>query len=404
MYKIFADDTLIYDSTLEDYKIGKGAGTLEPDKSGSFVFSVYPDHFYYNDFVQMRTVITVYKGGKIKFRGRILEEDVDYHNNKVFTCEGELGFLQDSVIRPYDYSASREDFLAKLIADHNAQVDDFKKFKAGRCISGASWFSNAEYESTMQNLTGKLRGEEGTGHFVITHGDDGTDPVPTIHFLADYEKTATQAIEFGVNLKNYEKKVKSADIATAIVPLGADGLTIKSQTEDGRDYVHSEAAVELRGWIFKPVVWNDITEPAELLAKAEEYVETAINQNITVELTAIDLHLLDRSIESYGVGEYIHVKSAPHNFEAILLCNKQTFDLLKPENDTVTLGHSYSTFTERSNKLNLSQSAVNAINLVIGATAQNSADIVEIISRLDALDGGGGNPEEGEGEGEVIEP
>ena len=48
MYKILADGTVIYDSTLEDYKIGKGLITLETNKSGSFTFSVYPDHFYYD--------------------------------------------------------------------------------------------------------------------------------------------------------------------------------------------------------------------------------------------------------------------------------------------------------------------------------------------------------------------
>ena len=46
MYQIYADDTLIYDSTLEDYKIGSGQITKELDKSGSFVFSLYPDHPY----------------------------------------------------------------------------------------------------------------------------------------------------------------------------------------------------------------------------------------------------------------------------------------------------------------------------------------------------------------------
>ena len=65
MYKIFADDTLIYDSTLEDYKIGKGLITLETNKSGSFTFSLYPDHFYYDKFIKLKTVITVYKSNKI---------------------------------------------------------------------------------------------------------------------------------------------------------------------------------------------------------------------------------------------------------------------------------------------------------------------------------------------------
>ena len=116
MYKIYADDTLIYDSTLEDYKIGKGQITLETNKSGSFVFSIYPDHFYYDNFIRLKTVITVYKSGKIVFRGRILNDVTDYWNNKTITCEGELGFLQDSIIRPFSFTGTPESLFKKFIS------------------------------------------------------------------------------------------------------------------------------------------------------------------------------------------------------------------------------------------------------------------------------------------------
>ena len=132
MYKIYADDTLIYDSTIEDYKIGKGLVTLEVNKSGSFVFSVYPEHFYYNDFVKLRTVITVYRSDKIKFRGRILSDTVDYWNMKTLTCEGELGFLQDSVIRPFVFKGTLSAFFQQIINEHNSQVDEFKRFTLGK--------------------------------------------------------------------------------------------------------------------------------------------------------------------------------------------------------------------------------------------------------------------------------
>ena len=46
MYQIYADSALIYDSTLDDYRIGKGQVTLETNKSGSFVYALYPDHPY----------------------------------------------------------------------------------------------------------------------------------------------------------------------------------------------------------------------------------------------------------------------------------------------------------------------------------------------------------------------
>lgn len=366
MYKIYADNTLIYDSTIEDYKIGKGNITLEVNKSGSFVFSVYPDHFFYDKFVRLKTVITVYKSGKIIFRGRILNDVTDYWNNKVITCEGELGFLQDSVIRPFDFSGTPEELFTWFIEKHNSQVDDFKKFKIGTVtvVDPNDYIarSNINYESAMSNINDRLLDLLG-GYIYITH-EDGTDEIPTINYLADFTKVSTQKIEFGANLKNYTKTVKAENIATVIIPLGAetDGkkLTIQG-INNGLDYVYSESGVALYGWITKVVTWDDVTDIYNLKRKAEEYLENVIKQNITIELNAIDLHLLDRSIESFNVCDYIHVVSIPHNFDSTLLCSKQTIDLLKPENDIVVLGYTYSTFTETSSKVSTKINSVSTI-------------------------------------------
>lgn len=51
-------------------------------------------------------------------------------------------------------------------------------------------------------------------------------------------------------------------------------------------------------------------------------------------------------IESFNLGDYVRVISPPHNFAETLLCRKQTFDLLKPQNDTITLGRVYTSFAE----------------------------------------------------------
>lgn len=381
MYKIFADNILIYDSTIEDYKIGKGSINLEPNKSGSFEFSVYPDHFYYDQFVRLKTVIKVVKGSKIVFRGRILNDVTDYWNNKVITCEGELGFLQDSIIRPFEFTGTPTALFKKFVNEHNNQVDDFKKFKIGTVtVTDPNNYinrSNSGYESALSNLNSRLIEDSLGGYFYITHENE--EDTPTLNYLDDFTKVATQVIEFGSNLKNYTKTVKADEIATAIIPLGAtvdDGnsdtedpkLTIAS-VNDGVDYVYDESAVALRGWIFKTVEWIDVTNASNLKSKAEAYLKSVINQSITIELNAIDLHLLDRSIESFNVCEYIRIVSPPHNFDDTLLCTKQTIDLLKPENDSITLGYTYSSFTERSSKafntvtgVNKLQSAVNSVS------------------------------------------
>ena len=398
MYKIYADEMLIYDSTIEDYKIGKGSVSLETNKSGSFTFSVYPDHFFYDSFVRLKTVITVYKSGKIVFRGRILNDVTDYWNNKVITCEGELGFLQDSIIRPFSFSGTPETLFKKFLAEHNSQVDEFKRFKIGTVTvvdpNNSISRSNSGYESALSNLNSRLIEDSLGGYFHITHGEDGTDPIPTLNYLVDFNKVASQVIEFGSNLKDYTKTVKGEEIATAIIPLGKevdDGndktenpkLTIAS-VNGGKDYVYSEEGVALYGWIFKVVEWNDVTKAANLKAKAEAYLADSVKQNVTIELNAIDLHLLDQSIESFNVGDYVRVVSTPHNFVATLLCQKQTIDLLKPENDTVTLGRTYSTFTEKTAKTSNSVSNITKFQTVINQTSTQISNLNESVTVINA--------------------
>ena len=391
MYKIYADDTLIYDSTLEDYKIGKGSVTLETNKSGSFTFSIYPDHFYYDSFVRLKTVITVYKSGRIVFRGRILNDVTDYWNNKVITCEGELGFLQDSIIRPFSFTGTPEQLFTKFIEEHNSQVDDFKKFNVGTVtvVDPNNYInrSNSGYESALSNLNSRLIEDSLGGYFYITHGEDGTDQIPTINYLADFTKVSSQLIEFGSNLKNYTKTVKAGEIATAIIPLGHEVDDGKDDTENpkltiekvnnGKDYVYDESGVALYGWITKVVSWDDVTDASNLKSKAEAYLDSVIKQNITIELNAIDLHLLDRTIESFNVCDYIRVISEPHNFDSTLLCNKQTLDILKPENDSIVLGYTYSTFTEINGKM--SNTVSNIVN--IRSTVNNISNRLTVLNQ-----------------------
>lgn len=403
MYRIYADDTLIYDSTLEDYKIGKGQITKEADKSGSFVFSVYPDHPYYSQFVRMKTVVTVYKSGRIVFRGRILDDTTDYWNAKTLTCEGELGFLQDSVARPFDFEGSPADLLARFIAEHNIQHesrDEWKQFKVGTVTvvdeNGQITRSAGGYGTMLDTMQSALPDSALGGHFYITHGDDGTDPIPTLHYVADYPKTAPQGIEFGVNLKDYTKKVSATDLATCIIPLGAsngsDGerLTIEAKNS-GKDYIYDANAVAMYGWIVKVVTWDDVTLDNHLLTKGRAWLAASVNEHATIELNAIDLHLLDRSIESYNVCEYVHATSKPHGLDALMLCSKQTMDLLKPDNDTVTLGYSYGTLTGANVKLGASVSTLGKTMSSIKQEADSIVATVEAqgqsLSKLELLPG-----------------
>ena len=54
---------------------------------------------------------------------------------------------------------------------------------------------------------------------------------------------------------------------------------------------------------------------------------------------------------------------------------KQTLDLLKPENDSLTLGHTFSTFTELSNKVSSSVSSIPVIQSTVNSLSNKVSNI-----------------------------
>lgn len=358
MYQIYANGALIFDSRYEEYVIGKGQVTLEVNKSGSFVFTLYQNNPYYDRIEKLSTLITVYRDGFLIFRGRVIKTVDGFYNDKTFTCEGELSFLLDSIQRAYSFTGSPEDLFDQFITEHNSQVGADKRFTAGEVtVTDPNNYinrANSAYEDTLTNLMSKLVDSLG-GYINITTGENGER---VINWIEDYSYLSTQTIEFGENLLDFTKETNAEDIITALIPLGAKietpdedveeepRVTIESVTADGVDYIYDEDAVNQYGWIFKSVIWDDVTEPANLLTRANSYLNGAINLNITLELSAVDLSAMNKDINAFMLGDYIQVISVPHNINAKYLLTKQSIDLLNPENDKITLGYTYSTFTD----------------------------------------------------------
>ena len=73
----------------------------------------------------------MYQDDNLLFRGRIIDDQSGFYNQKQVTCEGELAFLLDSIQRPYTYTGDIPAYFAQLITSHNSQVDEEHQFKVG---------------------------------------------------------------------------------------------------------------------------------------------------------------------------------------------------------------------------------------------------------------------------------
>lgn len=397
MYKVYADNTLIYDSTLDDYAITSGEIELEINKSGSFTFSIYDDHPYFSHIQKMKTIVTVYKRDRIIFRGRVITDALGFFKEKTFTCEGELGFLLDTIQRPYTFQGTPADLLKQYIDTHNAQVEEAKQFEIGTItVTDPNDYitrSNSAYEDTLTNINDRLIDLLGGYFYVSRNAQNGA----VLNYYEDSPFLCEQKIEFGENLLDFVKTDSAEEIATAIIPLGAkieeEEETQETQSEgeageeieeaenrvtiesvnDGKDYIYDQEAVDTYGWIWATETWDDVTEPANLKRKAEELLAQRKLQNITIEISAIDLADMDASIDDFEFFSYIQIVSQPHDLDDKMLLQKMNIDLLNPDNDKITLGHTLSTFTDQTAS-NAGQSAgiANRVEIIESDYATNA--------------------------------
>lgn len=222
--------------------------------------------------------------------------------------------------------------------------------------------SSINYASTWDILNEDLINKLG-GYLKVRYESDGT----YIDYLSDFNDTSTQIIEFGENLIDVLVKNDAIDVYTAVIPLGAeiqneDGtsekLTIKS-VNNGLDYIVNQEAYNLYGLIFAPVentTWDDVTLPSNLLTKGTKYLNNqAVMLKSSLELSAIDLNIVDSGVENFFIYEYVRFISSVHNINERYLLTKITIPISSPENMKITLGKETSSLTgiEMGNKLNI---------------------------------------------------
>lgn len=417
MYLIKCDDLPLYNPLSPDYVLGSPTLNLEVNKAGSLSFSMYPTHAHFNAVKKMESIITVLQDSKPIFKGRVFSDNVNFYKVKKIEVEGLLAYFNDSIVRPYEFSGDVGEYLEFLINQHNEQVSERQQFKIGTVTvtdpNGYITRANTNTPNTWVEIEEKLVKLLG-GYIHIRYEEDGN----YIDYLADYTDTSTQQIKFAINLLDLEHIVKCDSLATCIIPYGArlseistspeDDLESGDETEEteeiegekpdprlditsvnnGLDYIQNDEAVAKYGKIYEVVTWEDVTEPRNLLTKAQAYLSNSVAPQGTLTIKAIDLHLSDSTIEAFKIGDYIEVYSDPHGFRGLLLLKSFTLDLTNPAGFVFTLGETYRNFvdyqisTDRvtSNNVNRIDTVDKKVGDLSTAVQKSTAETLEYIN------------------------
>lgn len=351
MYQVLCDNLPLFDLRDENLVLQSPKVDLQDNSAGSFEFTIFPKHPYYDSIQKMKSVIQVMDNEEEIFCGRVIDESIDFHNRKKVVCEGELAFFNDSIQRPAVYhNQTVRAYLQTLITIHNSQVDESKQFQIGSVTvvdNNDSLYKYTNWESTMQVIKTDLLDTYG-GHLRIRK----VNGIRYLDYLQDYPNTNTQVIEFGKNLLDFTKGIDVQDIATAVIPLGAkqeesavegleERLTIAS-VNSGVDFVYSESAVKTYGWIYKTVTFDDVNVPANLKRKGEQYLADIQFENVTLDVQAVDLHMMDVDIERIKMLDEIRVVSEPNGLDRFFPVTKMSICIDTPSKNKITLGQTVS--------------------------------------------------------------
>ena len=341
----------------------------------------------YDRIKRLKSSIEVYQDAHMVFRGRVLDDKLDFNNAKDVICEGDLAFLNDGIVRPYTYSGSVSGFLSYILAEYNAQVEVAKRFVLGNVtvtdpndyITRSSITAASAWDVVNDKLIKLL------GGYIRIRRSGG---INYVDYLEDSTAQSLQEIKLGENLLDLNKEIKGQDIVTALIPYGAklgndtdERLTIAA-ANGGIDYVFDQAAVDAYGWIFTTKSWDDVTVASNLLTKASAELASLINLNVSLDVAAIDLSMTDEQIDKFRIFEYVKVNSQAHQLNEFMLIQKLTIDMDNPQNNKLPLGTNYATFSE--SQLNTEKAIENVSNNVSETNTKVQNYVTEQVTTLNS--------------------
>lgn len=392
MYQITCDNQILYDIRSKDRIVTSPKLILETGKNGTLSFRIPKTNPMFDYINLKKSIFRVFQVDlKDKkriytqlFRGMANTRDEDFYSRGQIEVEGELAFFNDTIVRKYEYKGSVLGLLQKYINEHNAKVDDSKKFYIRKCtVTDNNDYitrANENYPTTKEEIDNKLIDLLG-GHFET----EEIDGKIYIDYLADYAEYNTQAIIFGKNMLDFTKYISAENIKTVIIPLGHKEddkyVTIES-VNNGKDYIEDTAAINVFGRIEGTVKHDDVTVPSNLLSKARKDLEDSINLSTTINITAADLHELDVDIEALKVGRLTRVISLPHKWNKYMLLTKLELNLDDIKSSKITLGQTYKSFTEKQLNNQKQVSAVSQSIIKVETLSKNISDVKEEVKNI----------------------
>lgn len=347
MYQVYVNNQIVFENGTEDLVLTSAVLDLEIGKSGSFTFTIYPNHPNFSA-VELMAPVVVSRNYETIYTGRILDIHEGFHGQKEVSCEGELSFLLDVQIGPYSYSDSFSGYLSYVLGMYNRLVHADKEIFPGTVTVGDFFpytvSEKSEYRTAFDTLTNNIVQRSG-GYLQIRY-EGGNRYLDLLSTVADATNISGQEITLGNNLLDMSRDSQGENLFSAIIPLGAKLANSEKRLDitsvnSGLPYIVNNTAVALcKGKIYRTVIFDNITNATTLKEEGTRYLASNYAGEYSIEVTAADLSGQDASIDFFRVGQWVRVHNEYHfgYSSQLFLIQKLSINLLKPSANKIVIG------------------------------------------------------------------
>lgn len=355
----------IHHATAFGNKLSKGEVKQILNGLDLFVCSLSLNNAGYRKVEPIKNMIIVKNTltNSVVFEGRVREVVNTMSNmNETLHCESLLAYLYDS------YQIYRgmgndpvEVYFRLIIEQHNRTVEAHKRFKVGLVTvvnSTDNVYRGINYTSTMDLIKDKLINR--LGGYLRYRRVNGE---LVIDYLKEIGEVSETPLQLSKNLVNATKNLKSDELVTRIVPVGAEIETEdepeSSPTIDitrpritigdvngGVLHLDDAELIKRFGIISKVVDWNDVNIPSILKQKGQNFLD---NQRVfltTWNIDAIELGLIDKRFEEFVIGNSYPIINPYLSSVETLQVIERSIDINNPQKSNLTIGNGAKTLSQ----------------------------------------------------------
>ena len=340
MYVGYCDGQVLFaNSRPEEYAITAGTIDVQENAAAQFNFTLPPTNIARELIMPAASIIKVEQDGNEVFRGVLTQYTVDNYGNYVCVAMDLLACLDNVLKAPFAVSGvTVNSYVSTLLNDYNDAAGG-KSIELGNItVSGSITVNHDEEFVSIFALFKELIAEK--GGLLRLRYENGK---AYLDYLISDSNISAQTITFGKNLIDISSQIDTSTLVSRVYPIGEQGLTIAS-VNNGKNYLINETVEATYGRIDKTVNVNS-DNAATVKSYGQAYLTRYAALKNTITLTAIDLSIIDKALNSFAIGDSVHIISPPHGIDANMPIIKIVVDVVRPSRSTVTLGSTRRTMT-----------------------------------------------------------